>query len=320
MRVPYLTGDDRRCRPKGSVLPDSYGYQRGESRAAVLGADAGGDAARAGAALGASGGPDTRRAEPAGGDHPRLDRREGDRQAVRAADWSPASIRNRLRLGMKLAGRSDRHLSDHPGQAARPADPAARSCSANNGYNTYALAGLPIGPIANPGRASIAAVLNPAPTNALYFVADGTGGHVFADTLAAAQRQRAALVRDPPRPRRDVSPSSASPSGRRHRRARRAGRRPRRSPAIVTPISAPRHARGQSRRARTSSRSMASTPSSETSSSSFDQRLSISRPRQPSAPPKTAIANAPVTQAGIAAPPPRHRRAAATTPTVIRYW
>ncbi len=52
-----------------------------------------------------------------------------------------------------------------------------------NGYNTYAKTGLPVGPIANPGREAIAAVLDPAQSNALFFVADGTGGHVFADTL-----------------------------------------------------------------------------------------------------------------------------------------
>ena len=48
---------------------------------------------------------------------------------------------------------------------------------------SYAMTGLPKGPIANPGRLSILAVLHPAGTNALYFVADGKGGHIFADTL-----------------------------------------------------------------------------------------------------------------------------------------
>ena len=51
-------------------------------------------------------------------------------------------------------------------------------------YNTYKYPGLPPGPICNPGRESIAAVLNPETHNYVYFVADGTGGHVFAETLA----------------------------------------------------------------------------------------------------------------------------------------
>ena len=57
-------------------------------------------------------------------------------------------------------------------------------------YNTYVIAGLPPTPICNPGKDAIAAVLSPAQSNDLYFVADGTGGHVFAATIAAARAER----------------------------------------------------------------------------------------------------------------------------------
>ena len=90
---------------------------------------------------------------------------------------------NRLRIGMKLD--ADPTVI-YPVTKGKPLGRRIlrSELNADNGYNTYRRAGLPDGPIANPGKDSIAAVLHPAPTKALYFVADGTGGHVFADTLA----------------------------------------------------------------------------------------------------------------------------------------
>lgn len=60
--------------------------------------------------------------------------------------------------------------------------------NAINDYNTYTTVGLPKGPITNPGRASIEAVLNPEKTKVLFMVADGTGGHVFAETNAEHEK------------------------------------------------------------------------------------------------------------------------------------
>ena len=93
---------------------------------------------------------------------------------------------NRLRIGMKLD--ADPTVI-YPVTKGKPLGRRIRKSelNADNGYNTYRRAGLPEGPIANPGKESIAAVLHPAPTKALYFVADGTGGHVFAETLAQHQ-------------------------------------------------------------------------------------------------------------------------------------
>lgn len=60
----------------------------------------------------------------------------------------------------------------------------AKDLGIDSPYNTYKYTGLPPGPIANPGREAIAAVLNPQSHNFFYFVADGSGGHVFAATLS----------------------------------------------------------------------------------------------------------------------------------------
>nr|WP_310525025.1 endolytic transglycosylase MltG [Polymorphobacter sp.] len=90
---------------------------------------------------------------------------------------------NRLRQGIKLD--ADPTVI-YPITKGRPLGRRIRrsELDRDTGYNTYRKPGLPAGPIANPGRASIAAVLDPQATDAIFFVADGSGGHVFAKTLA----------------------------------------------------------------------------------------------------------------------------------------
>ncbi|MGE3364102.1 MAG: endolytic transglycosylase MltG [Rhizobiaceae bacterium] len=91
---------------------------------------------------------------------------------------------NRLNKGMRLQS-DPTIIYGLFGGKGKPADrPIYQSdIKKQTPYNTYVIDGLPPTPIANPGRAALEAVANPAKTNDLYFVADGTGGHVFAATL-----------------------------------------------------------------------------------------------------------------------------------------
>lgn len=181
--VPYLTGAAP-LPAEGSVLPDSYGYKRGESRAAV--------AQRMQAAMTQTLDELWAKRKPA---CPVASKEETVILAsiVEKETGKPSERRtvagvycNRLRIGMKLD--ADPTVI-YPVTKGKPLGRRIlrSELNANTGYNTYRRPGLPVGPIANPGRDSIAAVLDPAPTKAIYFVADGTGGHVFAETFEQHQ-------------------------------------------------------------------------------------------------------------------------------------
>lgn len=180
MAEPLLSGDIP-VPVEGSILPDTYDFERGEDRTKVL--------ARMQVAM------RTYLAEA-------WPKRKSD-IAVKTVEEAVilASIveketgigserrkvaglySNRVKTGMLL--QADPTII-YPITKGKPLGRRIRQSeiAAVNDYNTYTMTGLPNGPITNPGREAIAAVLDPEPTSALYMVADGKGGHVFGDTLA----------------------------------------------------------------------------------------------------------------------------------------
>jgi UPF0755 protein len=182
---PVLVGDTGPVPPEGTLLPETYLYTRGTTRSEMI--------ARMHAAQ------EKFLSQNWPMHAPNLPVRTPEQALILASIVEKetsipqerrhiaAVFVNRLRLGMKL--QSDATIiygitKGYPlGRGIRQSEIAAFTP-----YNTYAIAGLPSTPICNPGKDSIDAVLNPQDSQDLYFVADGTGGHVFAASIAEHER------------------------------------------------------------------------------------------------------------------------------------
>ena len=180
MAQDMLTGDVP-VPPEGSILPDTYNFERGEPRAKLV--------ARMQAAMKQALAEEWAKRSPGlAVSTPEealilasiVEKETGKSEERRMV---AGLYSNRVKQGMRL--QADPTII-YPITKGKPLGRRIRQSeiAAVNGYNTYTRAGLPVGPITNPGRASIAAVLNPEDTDALFMVADGTGGHWFAATLA----------------------------------------------------------------------------------------------------------------------------------------
>jgi len=176
--IAGLTGDVD-IPPEGSLLPETYLYQRGEAREAVLERmlKAGRDTLNQLWATRQKGLPFATKEDALilASVVEKETGLPGERPRVAAV------FVNRLRLGMRLESDPTTIYGISHGE------PLGRGLTktelaTDTPWNTYTVPKLPVTPICNPGKASLQAVLNPAPTKDIYFVANGTGGHSFAAT------------------------------------------------------------------------------------------------------------------------------------------
>lgn len=185
-RAEFLAGSVDAIPPEGALAPDSYEVEKGADRAALL--------ARMEAAqerILAELWPQRAADLPYDGPGQALVMASVVEKETGVASERPrvASVFvNRLRSGMRLQSDPTVIYGITGGQGVLGRGLRQSELRRETPYNTYVIDGLPPTPIANPGRESIAAALNPEVTDFLYFVADGTGGHVFARSLEEHNR------------------------------------------------------------------------------------------------------------------------------------
>jgi UPF0755 protein len=181
-RAEFLTGEIAEVPPEGSLSPDSYEVERGADRAALL-ADM---AARQAAVMEELW---AQRAEGLPYDTPEeamimASIIEKETSVPEERRRVAAVFVNRLQQGMRLQTDPTVIYGVTRGEGVLWRGLRQSELRRETPWNTYVIDGLPPTPIANPGRLSIEAALNPEDSDYLYFVADGTGGHAFARTLA----------------------------------------------------------------------------------------------------------------------------------------
>jgi len=181
-----LTGSVSEIPPEGSLLPETYSYHRGMTRQTVV--DHMQDSMQATL---------DELWEKRQPDLPFKTKREAlilasivEKETAISAERAKVAgvFVNRLRKGMRLQTDPTVAYGLTLGKETLGRPLTRKDLKNPTPYNTYTINGLPPGPICNPGRASIQAVLDPMKTDALYFVADGSGGHAFAETLREHNR------------------------------------------------------------------------------------------------------------------------------------
>lgn len=221
MENEILTGDVREVPPEGSLLPDTYRVERGMQRQQMI-------ARMQDAQRRMLNDIFSKRAS----DNPVKTARElvilasiVEKETGRADERTRVAgvFINRLNKRMKLQSDPTIVYGLVGGKGTLGRGITRDEINRATPYNTYVIEGLPPGPIANPGRAAMEAVANPSRTNDLFFVADGTGGHAFAETLEQHNRnvarwrqiERARPAGDQPKPvdrfEDDAAPAPAAP-------------------------------------------------------------------------------------------------------------